>query len=162
MLHLAWSAYEATLDCLVTELLGLSDSAGHYVTAGMNHSGKVKIAKVLLKRSDRPKAAAIRGKISEMANQHKRNVLIHSYVLGNSEAGTVSFINRRMERDYEGNELEFKIADFMRHVAAFTEANGELQVLCGYSDQRLDEFCKAALNANANSVISPEPPASKA
>lgn len=151
MLHVTWSAYEMLLDCLLTDLLGLSDAAGHYVTAGMDHQRRVKTARTLLKRSDRSNASAIREKIGAMAKQHKRNVLIHAYVTVNSEKDIVTFISRRMNDDYECQEYVFTVPELIVHIGNFSQENGDLQNLCGYSNERLDAFCRAALKASASS-----------
>lgn len=140
----AWASTELLTSFTIGKLLNLSPEQTHLITASMEFGRKATLLRSLLKRSSHPKKEALLEALGKIQN-NKRNILAHSYALSSST--TVTFIERKLARDYKAEEHTFTLPGFEAHVDAFVNAGTDFEEALGSPNAEVQAFAKAALSA---------------
>lgn len=132
--HALWSAFDITIDVLLTDLLSISATNANILLAGMEYGRKIQLALNLLVHSDRDNAAAIR-KALQSIRAMKRDALTHGWIA--TEKGKVTFHYRKRGGDYGVETTTFTDAEFLEHVTKFARAGLALDNAMGDFDSRI-------------------------
>lgn len=156
-----WSALESSLDYMIGQLLRIPHAETHILTAGMEFGRKANLLRVLLGRSDHPEKDRIRGLLTIIQNEARRNIFAHSIM--HSDEESVTFVYRRMDGTYSGTPWRFTGAEFTQHVLNITAYAGDLSDTLGIDEADFQAFGRAAATSSPrSSTRSPDPPSSSA
>jgi hypothetical protein len=153
--HIAWAGADGLIDFAIGQCLRLSAEETHILTSGRDFGRKVRLLEALLKRGNHKQKSALIGNL-RIISKSKRNILAHSAILSSDK--TVTFLLRDTSGDYKATPHVFTNAAFIKLVRELLDAASAFQAALAVSDDKLDEFWKAALRANRKPTRSPGDP----
>lgn len=160
LFYAMWSSLETTVDYLIGRYIKLPHEETHILTAGMEFGRKANLLRTLVMRSADPEKETIRGLLSKIQNESKRNLFAHSMI--NSNANSVTFIYRKTGGVYSAKETRFTAEEFRDHVRTIAYLARDFHNAAKIDDADFQLFGKAALSASQSDTTSPQPPSSRA